>query len=82
LRRVVVSLKLSRDRVLEYYRGQAFRVQTMSIDGRSVEFPAVLLRQFVTEEGVKGIFEINFDEDNKLVSMRRIDPTAQIDETV
>jgi uncharacterized protein YqjF (DUF2071 family) len=79
---VIIRLSLGRDRVMDHYRGQAFRVHTMSIDGRSVEFPAILLRQFVTEKGVHGVFEISFDADNKLVSMRRIDPSAQVDEMV
>jgi uncharacterized protein YqjF (DUF2071 family) len=80
MQHVIIRLSLSRDRVMEHYRGQAHRVQTMSVDGRTVEFPATLLRQFVSEEGVHGVFEICFDANNKLVSMRRMDPSAQVDE--
>jgi uncharacterized protein YqjF (DUF2071 family) len=42
------------------------------MDGRSIQFPANVLRQFVTSEGVQGIFEMEFDADNKFVGLRRV----------
>ena len=80
MQRLVIRLSLDRERMLEHYRGIAQRVHTVAIDGRTVEFPATMLRQFVTDAGVHGVFEICFDAENKLVSMRRIDPSAQVDE--
>jgi len=44
----------------------------VSEDGRSLKFPAALLQKFVTHGGVRGRFEISFNEQNKLVGMRRI----------
>ena len=79
MHRVIVRLNLSTERVMEHYRGSARYVLTVAEDGRTVQFPATLLRQFVTEDGVRGAFEIVFDEDNRLKRMRRIHPGAALD---
>ena len=79
MQRVIVRLCLDKEKVLSHYRGLASRVVTRSIDGRTVQFPASLLRQFVSEDGVNGFFEIRFDDQNRLISMRRFDPSADLD---
>lgn len=66
------ALNISQDKLLSYYEGAARAVVVNSLDGRSIQFPANLLRQFVTSEGVQGIFEMEFDANNKFVAMRRI----------
>lgn len=43
-----------------------------SFDGRNIQFPAKVLQQFVTREGVNGTFEMEFDVNNKFVAIRRI----------
>ena len=82
MQRVIVQLNLSSERVMEYYRGVARYVLTVAQDGRTVQFPASMLRQFVTEEGVRGSFEIVFDQNNKLKSMRRLHPRSNLDKMV
>lgn len=66
-------LDISQEEYLRNYRGSAHSVQVQSEDGRSVRFPAVNLRQFVTAEGVRGRFEMLLNEDNSLIEIRRLD---------
>ena len=79
MQRLIIRLCLDKEKVLSHYRGLASRVVTRSLDGRTVQFPASLLRQFVSEDGVNGFFEIRFDDQNRLISMRRYDPSADLD---
>lgn len=71
-RRTRFALSIPGDVYLSYYEGAARAVVVNSFDGRSIQFPANLLRQFVTRDGIEGVFEIDFDENNKFVSIRRI----------
>ena len=77
-----MSLQLNADQILSFYQGGARSVWARASDGRSIEFPAEWLRQFVTESGVHGTFEICFDDKNRMVSMRRYDPNANVDRLV
>ena len=47
-------------------------VVAKSVDGRTVRFPANVLRPFVTPDGVAGAFVLVYDEKNKFVEMRRV----------
>lgn len=67
------ALNISGDRYLSYYEGAARVVVARSFDGRRIQFPANVLRRFVTRDGIQGVFEMEFDEDNKFVSIRRVD---------
>ena len=49
---VVVDLHLSPEEYQSYYRGTATSVQATARDGRTVNFPANILQQFVTHEGI------------------------------
>lgn len=71
-RRVRFSLRISPDVYLAYYQGVASAVAVKSFDGRNIQFPAKILQQFVTREGVNGTFEMDFDANNKFVAIRRI----------
>lgn len=70
--RVRFALNISQDALLSYYEGTARAVVVKSLDGRSIQFPASVLRRFVTGDGVQGIFEMEFDENNKFVGMQRV----------
>ena len=69
---VSFALNISQDVLLTYYEGAAKSVVAKTLDGRNIQFPANILRQFVTAEGVQGLFEMEFDENNKFLAMRRI----------
>lgn len=66
-------LNISQEALLSYYEGSARVVAVKSLDGRSIQFPASVLRRFVTGNGVQGIFEMEFDQNNKFVDMQRVD---------
>lgn len=57
---------------LSYYEGAARAVVVTSFDGRRIQFPAKVLRQFVARDGIQGVFEMEFDENDKFVIIRRI----------
>ncbi len=65
-------LQLTRDEVLRYYRGLAQQVQARSVDGRTVCFPADVLRRHVTPAGVHGIFRLVTDDQHRLVAFDRV----------
>ncbi len=69
---LLLQLSLSRDEVLRYYQGHATSVRAQATDGRSVQFPADLLRRYVTGAGVQGLFRLRLDQQNRLVSFERI----------
>ena len=70
--RVRFVLNIPQEVLLSYYDGTARSVVVKSLDGRSIQFPANVLRQFVTSDGVRGLFEMEFDENNKFVGLRRV----------
>lgn len=55
-----------------YYSGSAREVVTVSHDGRTLKFPANRLRSVVGRDGINGEFEIEFDEQNRFVALRKI----------
>jgi len=65
-------LALSAEKYQAYYKGTAQFIKTRSIDNRSVKFPANAIRKFLTHEGIFGLFEIKFDENNKLVRIDKL----------
>jgi len=47
-------------------------VAAETIDGKTVHFPANILRPFVTHDGVQGTFAIYFDDNNKFKDIKRL----------
>lgn len=66
------QLNLSKERYLAFYEGRADQVVARAIDGRTIQFPAGAIRQFLTHEGIQGRFVIHFDDNNKLVGIKKI----------
>jgi len=52
-----------------YYSGQARHVVVIAENGQRLQFSAELLRRFVTQDGVQGWFEIEYDDAGKLQSL-------------
>ncbi len=67
---VTVRLKISSERFQAYYHGAVEYVVAPSIDGRTIQFPARVLRPFVSHQGIQGTFEITFDANLKFHSIR------------
>ena len=68
------NLDILREEYLSYYAGAARWVVVRAFEGETVRFPASFLREFVSEDGVHGLFEMVVDDDDKLVSLKRLSP--------
>ena len=66
-------IDLAAEAFLRYYQGTARAVIVRAEDGRRVQLPAVKLRPFLLADGIQGWFEITLDDQNKLLSIRRLD---------
>ncbi len=67
-----VSLTITEDELLKWYRQDAQDVYAIAHDGSSVRFPANILQPYVSHSGVQGTFEIEFDEYGKFRSIARL----------
>ncbi|HHJ81103.1 MAG TPA: DUF2835 family protein [Candidatus Tenderia electrophaga] len=65
-------LQISAHQYMEYYSGAVRDVVTVARDGRTLRFPANLLRPFVAQDGIQGEFVIEFDDNNKFVAINRL----------
>ncbi|HKJ21786.1 MAG TPA: DUF2835 family protein [Gammaproteobacteria bacterium] len=65
-------LHIPADVYLSYYQGQARHVLVATDEGLKVQFPARLLRPYVTREGVTGEFRLRYDEHHKLVGLDKL----------
>lgn len=72
LKSIIVNLVISAEELQRLYEGSAKTVFAHSIDGRSIRFPANILRPFVMHTGVRGTFQIDFDEENHFKSIVRL----------
>ncbi len=70
--RMRVVLNISSHQLSQYYEGAVDSVVAKATDGRTVKFPANILRTVVQDDGVYGMFELTLDKRNKFVSIRRI----------
>jgi hypothetical protein len=72
LKSIIVNLSISTDEFQRLYEGNAKTVFARSIDGRSIRFPAGILRPYVLHNGIRGTFQIDFDEENRFQSILRL----------
>lgn len=66
-----IELHISPDQMQRYYSGHAGAVRATACDGRKVQFPANILRPFVTREGVQGRYRLEMDELGKLIRISK-----------
>jgi len=67
------SLNISSEQYQSYYQGSAKFIAVKAQDGRTLKFPASALQKFVGYSGVQGHFEIEFDDQHKLVKLSRLE---------
>ena len=67
------DLNISAREALRYYRGEVNMVAVTAEDGTRVRFHAANLRPYLSHGGVRGRFLLRFDEERKLLELRRID---------
>ncbi len=65
-------LDLPAESYRRYYQGLASMVQVRTLDGQNLRFPANVLRPWLGHAGVSGLFEIEFDENRRFVSLQRL----------
>ena len=70
--RLVVSLSISDTEYLKWYSGTATTVTAQTQQGVSINFPANILKQFVTHNVVQCLFEIEFDNENRFVVIKHL----------
>jgi hypothetical protein len=69
------TLRISPEAYLDYYRGVARVVIVPTTSGERLQFPAQLLRPFVSEGGIEGRFVLLCDANGKCVDLRRVVPS-------
>ena len=70
--RMWFDLHISYDDFEMVYSGQVKQVFTYALDGRSIKFPAAILRPYLTHNGVNGRFCLLFDENHKFIDIERL----------
>ena len=70
--RIIVDLNISATEYQRYYSGAARFVAAYALDGRTVRFPANVLQQVVTHDGVQGRFAIEFSADGRFQGITRV----------
>ena len=66
------NMNIPAEQVLSYYKGAARQVSVVAQDGRRIEFPAEKLRPFMDHWGVRGLFELEFDEQHRFIALHRV----------
>lgn len=66
------NIDISHEQYLRYYQGAVDKIIVTTEDGYRVQFPASFMQRYVTHSGIRGRFEIKFDESNKLVSLDKL----------
>lgn len=69
---LLCDITLNADTVSGIYGGRVRYVQALARDGRQVRFPALLLRPFITHQGISGTFAITIDAQHRLQSVQRV----------
>lgn len=72
MKRYRFRLTLSSEEYLDYYRGTARSVLVHLANGSSIQFPASLLKQFVTSGGIQGDFVLTCDDNFKNPALRKL----------
>jgi hypothetical protein len=65
-------LRITADQYLDYYRGTARHVVVRCTTGQTVQFPASLLQQFVTTDGIMGTFALTCDDQLRNSRLERL----------
>ncbi len=70
--RLIVPLSISKSEYLKWYSGSATTVTANTQQGVSINFPASILKPFITHAGVHGVFAIEFDAENRFLDIQQI----------
>ncbi|MET1255985.1 DUF2835 family protein [Aliikangiella maris] len=65
-------LNISSDAYLDYYRGQVKWVHVTSLCGKKVQFPANLLVNHITRDGVIGKYRLRYFASGKAIELIKL----------
>lgn len=71
-KKISIDIRITSEEFMKLYEGSAKNANGVARDGRRIQFPANILRPFLMHTGISGSFEIEFDEQMKFTSIRRI----------
>lgn len=74
MKRFEFRLDISSEEFLDYYRGTVKQVLVHLDDGHTVQFPALLLKPFVTSGGIQGDFVLTCDDNFKNADLKKVTP--------
>jgi len=69
---IYISLAISATEYQAIYSRPGYVVSTVSMDGRTVRFPANILQPFVEHRGIHGRFCIRFNSAGKFQGISRV----------
>jgi hypothetical protein len=72
MQRYEFQLNISSEKYLAYYRGTAQQVVVRCFDGVTIQFPASLLKQFITSTGIHGDFALTCEDNHKAANLQRL----------
>lgn len=72
-----VNVKVTRDQVAAYYRGEVRAVVARASNGQTVQFPLSVLHKFISVDGIQGRFRLIFDERHKFQRLEPLAPEQQ-----
>lgn len=68
-RRFEFNLNLSAEKIQRIYQGQARYILVYTDEGTSLQLPAINFRQYVNEQGIRGRFEVEINDTNKIIQL-------------
>lgn len=71
MKRFEFQLSITSEQYLAYYRGEVLQVVVYLANGKTMSFPAGLLREFVLPDGIHGEFVLTCDDQNKGAKLTR-----------
>ncbi|MCY4473422.1 MAG: DUF2835 family protein [Kistimonas sp.] len=72
MRKSIISISLSSEQVLQFYKGQATMIRARAEDGTSISVPFDIMSRFVSHHGIYGRFEICYDSGGKFQGISRV----------
>ena len=74
MKRFEFHLDISAERYLDYYRGTVQQAIGRSTSGETVQFPASLLKAFITPSGIHGDFVLTCDDQHRGARLEQLGP--------
>lgn len=72
-RSVTVTISISPEEYVKAYQAPGKTVWAVDGEGRSIRFPANILRPFVEHDGIRGSFRIEFNDQGKFSGIERVE---------